>query len=746
MSYLNNSRNLTTRPRAGWSSALLILSALLAPPALVQAQFTYTTNSGAITITGYNPAAGLKVVIPASINGHPVTAIGTNAFYFLATITNVAIPNSVASIGDFAFEECFSLASVTIGNSVTNIGEGAFVLCNGLTRVTIPDSVTSIGDGAFTGCSRLTNIAVNAASPNYASLGGALFDKSLDTLLQFPGGLGGSYAIPDSVANIGDAFEGCSLTSVTIPNSVTSIGEDAFDGCPGLTSVTIPNSVTSLGYESFAFCYGLTNVTIGNSVTNIGDNAFEGSVLTSVTIPNSVTSIGGFAFASSSGLTSVTIGDSVTNIGEEAFEECSRLTNIAVNAVNPYYASSDGALFDKSLNTLIQVPGGLAGSYAIPGSVTSIGVRAFVGCSVLTSVTIPDSVTSIGDYAFADCYILTSVTIGNSVTSIGEGAFEDCYVLTSATIPDSVTSIGDYAFFDCSGLTNITIPNSVTNIGQSAFVFCDGLTSVTIPDSVASIGDQAFASAGLTNIAVNAANPNYASVGGALFDKSLDTLLQFPGGLAGSYAIPDSVTNIGDAFENCSLTSVTIPDSITSIGEDAFEGCTLTSVTIPDSVTNIGDGAFASCRGLTSVTIGDSVTSIGESAFAFCYGLNQAYFQGNAPLVAGAAGSADSTVFQGESGTVYYYASATGWGSTYGGWPTVELDAPPQIGGGGGIGIQSGNFGFIITGVTNQTVVVEASTNLVNWQPIWTNTLSGASTNFTDSLWKNFPNRFYRAR
>jgi hypothetical protein len=127
-------------------------------------------------------------------------------------------------------------------------------------------------------------------------------------------------------------------------------------------------------------------------------------------------------------------------------------------------------------------------------------------------------------------------------------------------------------------------------------------------------------------------------------------------------------------------------------------------------------------------------------------GLHQAYFQGNAPLVDGVAGSADSTVFQGESGTVYYYAGTTGWGSTHGGWPTVELFAPPQIGGSRSIGIQSGNFGFTITAASNQTVVVEASTNLVSWQPVWTNNLSGTSVNFSDSQWKNFPNRFYRAR
>jgi RHS repeat-associated protein len=200
-------------------------------------------------------------------------------------------------------------------------------------------------------------------------------------------------------------------------------------------------------------------------------------------------------------------------------------------------------------------------------AVTSIGSRAFVHCSGLTSVTIPNSVTSIGDAAFSECTGLTSVTIGNSVTSIGDGAFGSCSGLTSVTIPNSVTSIGSYAFAVCSGLTSVTIPNSVTSIGQGAFRECTGLMSVTIGNYVTSIG---------------------------------------------SYA-----------FQNCSgLTSLTIPNSVTSIGQDAFEHCSgLTSVTIGNSVTSIGHGAFANCSGLTSVTIGNSVTSIESYAFSDCTGL-----------------------------------------------------------------------------------------------------------------------------
>ena len=232
----------------------------------------------------------------------------------------------------------------------------------------------------------------------------------------------GSVVIPASVTdNYGTTY------------SVTSI-YGAFQDCSSLTSVTIPNSVTSIGAYAFYRCTGLTSVTIPNSVTSIGDHAFDGcSGLTSVTIPNSVTSIGDHAFYKCSGLTSVTIGNSVTSIGAGAFDGCSGLTSINVASDNSNYCLVDGVLFNKDKTTLILYPGGKQGAYTIPNSVTSIGEYAFAGCTGLVSVTIPNSVTSIGNWAFSYCSGLTSVRIGNSVTSIRNGAFLFCNGLTSIT-------------------------------------------------------------------------------------------------------------------------------------------------------------------------------------------------------------------------------------------------------------------------------------------------------------------------
>ena len=400
--------------------ALLLLT--LATP--VQAQFEYWTNNGTITLSRYNGPGG-AVVIPDTINGLPVTRIGVQAFSHrsitsvtipisvtsiefgafssCASLTSVTIPNSVTNLGDFAFEYCTSLTNVTIPNSVTSIGNWEFLGCASLGSITIPDSITSIGFaafgvcasltsvtipssvtnielGAFGACASLSAITVDALNSVYSSVDGVLFNKSQTLFIQYPGGKAGSY---------------------TIPNNVTSIGESAFSSCAGLTSVTIPNGTTNIGARAFSFATNLTSVTIPNSVTSIGDNAFYNcSSLTSVTIPNSVTSIGGIAFAL-----------------------CASLSAITVDALNPFYSSADGVLFTKSQTLLIQSPGGKAGSYTIPNSVTSIGGYAFFGCASLTSVTIPNSVTSIGVRAFWSCSSLTGVYFQGNAPSEGGAVF-----------------------------------------------------------------------------------------------------------------------------------------------------------------------------------------------------------------------------------------------------------------------------------------------------------------------------------
>ena len=404
-------------------------------------------------------------------------------------ITELVVPDGITKINNYAFYNCSGLTNIEIPNSVTSIGGSAFKECRNLKEV-INYSNLTISKGSqsngYVGC--YADNVINA--PNGSIEGDFVFKvvDGVNILFKYLGNAT-NLVLPDDYKGekygISGAFSGCSvLTSVTIPNCVTSIGYEAFEGCSGLTAVyisdlsawcnidfkydsnplyyaenlylngelvtnlVIPDGVTEIKAYAFYGCSGLTSVTIPNSVTSIEYAAFNGCTsLTSIEIPNSVTSIGDSAFEGCSGLTSIEIPNSVTSIGYNAFYECSGLTNIT-----------------------------------IPDGVTSIGEAVFQGCSGLTSVTIPNSVTSIGKYAFDGCSGLTSITIPNSVTSIESAAFSGCSGLTSIEIPNSVTSIGYEAFYGCSGLTSIEIPNSVTSIGWYAFYDCSGLKEVHITD------------------------------------------------------------------------------------------------------------------------------------------------------------------------------------------------------------------------------------------------------------------------
>ena len=573
-------------------AAMAVICAVCAVAETYQ-DFEYSVlDNGTVAITKYNGSAE-KVVIPQKIDGKSVTRIGDSAFEWCSNIesiaipdnvtsigrrafgdctglTNITIPNSVIEIGWHAFYDCANLKSITIPDSVISIGGCAFNNCTSLTSVTIPDSVTSIDYPAFVGCTSLTAINVATGNQNYVSANGVLYNKNKTTIKCYPAGKKDkNYKILDGVKGIDDsAFKDCiSLTSISIPSSVTDIGYDAFSDCTSLTSITIPDSVTDIGNYVFLGCTSLTaiNVATGNkNYVSVNGVLYNKNKTTIKCYPagkkdknykmlDGVKSIDDSAFGGCISLMSITLPDSVTRIGAWVFSGCTSLTSIT-----------------------------------IPDSVTSIDDYAFRGCTSLTNITIPNSVTSIGDLAFDGCTSLKSIKIPNGVTSIGESAFYGCSSLTSITIPNSVTSIDDYAFSGCTSLASITIPSSVTCIGDDAFGGCTSLTNITIPNSVTSIGDLAFD--GCTSL------------------KSIK--------------IPNGVTSIGEsAFYCCaSLTNITIPNSVTSIGGWAFSGCTsLKSITIPNSVTSIGGYAFYNCTSLKSITIPDSVTEIGYSAFGYYY-------------------------------------------------------------------------------------------------------------------------------
>ena len=392
---------------------------------------------------------------------------------------NLVLPNNVynagteylvTSIGETAFDNCYDIDNVVIPNSVWNIGDRAFSYCSGLTSIIIPNSITSIGVSAFDYNIGLEQIIVDSENMVYDSR------ENCNAIIE---------------SNTDELVVGCMNT--IIPNSVVSIGNNAFHGCTGLTSIYIPCSVTSIGNDAFYYCTSLNSLTIPDSVTSIGRNAFGYcSALVSVTISNSVISIGDAAFRGCVNLLSLTIPSSVTSIGNMIVADCSKLGQIVVEPENTVFDSRDNcnAIIRTASNGLIV---GCKGT-VFPNTITAIEHDAFYGCNFgnYASIIIPDSVTSIGEGAFSHC-TMWSVKIGASVTSIGNYAFYCCTYLSSITIPNSVISIGNFAFGSCQNLYSVVIPNFVVSIGDNAFYYCEKLNSLIIGNSTISIGTSAFA-------------------------------------------------------------------------------------------------------------------------------------------------------------------------------------------------------------------------------------------------------------
>lgn len=531
--------------------------------------FTFDLNEDNLSYSVSVDKAIKQVTIPSEHEGLPVTRISDKAFSNCKNIETVYIPDTIVSIGQDAFVNCTALTDIAIPQGITSIDVGMFENCSSLTNVSLPDSITEICERAFYNCKTLSEIVIpsSVTAIGSSAFGGctALTEIEIpDSVTDLGTGAFGDCAVLGKVAAgsgltaISDnAFLNCAkLKEINIPENVTYIGSGAFNNCTALTEITLPDGVKSLGANAFRSCTELSLVNLGEGLRTVGTYAFEKcGKLTEITLPESVVQIGLGAFYDCVKLSDITIYDELIDIEQHAFENTAYYENEA--------NWTDGALYLS--NHLVQTKTTVSGNFKIKDGTVDVAKYAFSFCNNLTGIYIPDSLQYVHAYAFYRCDGLETINVGaNNERYRSEGNCliekdHDVLILgcNTSVIPEGVTGIGNYAFNWCGKLTEIILPESVTLVGNLAFYGCSALKSLTVN------GNPTF----LSNVFTNCNGVEAASV-------TSDVLANIPRNKLKKLTLTGGDKIYTRAMYGASdLESVTIPDTVTSIGAEAFYNC-----------------------------------------------------------------------------------------------------------------------------------------------------------------------------